>query len=80
MILTEPWFALQELLVDELAAGVDAMSREALFEAFHITSSAVHVLSGMRSSQALGPLTSVLLPPLPLLNTAQQVSHWKGLW
>eukprot|EP00775_Hariotina_reticulata_P008036 gene8036-8231_t len=63
----------QELLVDELAAGVDAMSREALFEAFNITSSAVQTLSGMRSSQALGPLTSVLLPPLPLLNTAHQV-------
>jgi hypothetical protein len=67
---------MQELLVDELAAGVDAMSREALFEAFNMTSSAVGTLSGMRASQALGPLTSVLLPPLPLLTTAQQVSNY----
>jgi aarF domain-containing kinase len=57
--------ALQELLVDEMAAVVDAMSREALGEALRMTLSNTVAVSALRSIEALGPLRGLVLP-LPL--------------
>lgn len=51
--------------MDEMAAAVDAMSREALGEALRMTLSNTVATSALRSIQALGPLHSLVIP-LPL--------------
>lgn len=59
--------AVQELLVEEMVAAVDAMSREAVGEALRMTLSSTAAVSALRSVEALGPLRSLVLPmPLPL--------------
>jgi aarF domain-containing kinase len=57
----------QELIVDELVAGVDAMSREALGEAVRMVLSSAGTIASLRSGDALGPLRVMLfpLPPMP---------------
>lgn len=57
----------QELIVEELVAAVDAMSREALGEALRLVLSSAGAVTALRSVEALGPLRSMLMPlPLPL--------------
>eukprot|EP00798_Chlamydomonas_sp_ICE-L_P016541 gene16541-22770_t len=57
----------QELIVEELVAATDAMSREALSEALRMIMSSASVVSTLRSVEALGPLRNMLLPlPLPM--------------
>ncbi|GFR50186.1 hypothetical protein Agub_g12356 [Astrephomene gubernaculifera] len=57
----------QELIVEEMVAAVDAMSREALGEALRLVLSSAGAVTALRSVEALGPLRSMLMPlPLPL--------------
>ncbi|KAG2436368.1 hypothetical protein HXX76_006675 [Chlamydomonas incerta] len=57
----------QELIVEEMVAAVDAMSREALGEALRLVMSSAGAVTALRSVEALGPLRSMLMPlPLPL--------------
>ncbi|KXZ44555.1 hypothetical protein GPECTOR_65g173 [Gonium pectorale] len=57
----------QELIVEEMVAAVDAMSREALGEALRLVLSSAGAVTTLRSVEALGPLRSMLMPlPLPL--------------
>lgn len=60
----------QELLVDELVAAVDALSREALSETLHLVLGSAPVALAMSSLEAAGPLRPLLLPftgPLELM-------------
>ncbi|KAG1653988.1 hypothetical protein FOA52_007181 [Chlamydomonas sp. UWO 241] len=57
----------QELIVEELVAATDAMSREALGEAFRMVMGSATAVSTLRGMEALGPLRAMLLPiPLPM--------------
>lgn len=57
----------QELIVEEMVAAVDAMSREALGEALKLVLSSAGAVTALRSVEALGPLRSMLMPlPLPM--------------
>ncbi|KAG2484763.1 hypothetical protein HYH03_016417 [Edaphochlamys debaryana] len=57
----------QELIVEEMVAAVDAMSREAMGEALRLVLSSAGAVTALRSVEALGPLRSMLMPlPLPL--------------
>ena len=56
----------QELIVEELVAAADAMSREALGEAVRMVLDSSATLAALRSIEALGPLRAMFLPlPLP---------------
>jgi aarF domain-containing kinase len=60
----------QELLVDELVAAVDALSREALSETLRLVLGSAPVALAMSSLEAAGPLRPLLLPftgPLELM-------------
>jgi aarF domain-containing kinase len=60
----------QELLVDELVAAVDALSREALSETLRLVLGSAPVALAMTSLEAAGPLRPLLLPftgPLELM-------------
>jgi aarF domain-containing kinase len=60
----------QELLVEELVAAVDALSREALSETLRLVLGSAPVALAMSSLEAAGPLRPLLLPftgPLELL-------------
>mmetsp|Transcript_16307 Transcript_16307/g.35263 ORF Transcript_16307/g.35263 Transcript_16307/m.35263 type:complete len:1034 (+) Transcript_16307:166-3267(+) len=57
----------QELIVEELVAAIDAMSREALSEALRLVMSSATTVAALRSMEALGPLRAMLMPlPLPM--------------
>ncbi|GAX83432.1 hypothetical protein CEUSTIGMA_g10857.t1 [Chlamydomonas eustigma] len=57
----------QELIVEELVAVIDAMSREALSEALRLVLGSATAVTALRSVEALGPLRAMLLPlPLPM--------------
>lgn len=57
----------QELIVEELVAAIDAMSREALGEALKLVMSSASTVAALRGMEALGPLRSMLMPlPLPM--------------
>ena len=59
--------ALQQLIVEELVAVIDAMSREALSEALRLVMGSATAVTALRSVEALGPLRAMLMPlPLPL--------------
>lgn len=61
----------QELLVDELVAAVDALSREALSETLRLVLGSAPVALAMSSIEAAGPLRPLLLPftgPLEILS------------
>eukprot|EP00798_Chlamydomonas_sp_ICE-L_P028315 gene28315-31427_t len=61
----------QEILVEELVAATDAMSREALSEALGMVMSSATVVSSLRSVEALGPLRAMLIPlPMPLFGSS----------
>jgi aarF domain-containing kinase len=65
--LTSASWSAQELMVDEMVAAVDAMSREALGEALRLTLASSAAVTALRSVEALGPLRGMLFPmPLPL--------------
>ena len=58
---------MQELVVEEMVAAVDALSREALGEALKMALSSAATVSTVRSIEALGPLRAMILPmPLPV--------------
>ena len=58
---------MQELVVEEMVAAVDALSREALGEALKLALSSAATVSTVRSIEALGPLRAMILPmPLPV--------------
>lgn len=60
----------QELLVEELVAAVDALSREALSETLRLVLGSAPVALAMSSLEAAGPLRPLLLPftgPLELM-------------
>lgn len=60
----------QELLVEELVAAVDALSREALSDALRLVLGSAPVALAMSSLEAAGPLRPLLLPftgPLELM-------------
>ena len=60
------WYCLQ-LIVEELVAVIDAMSREALSEALRLVMGSATAVTALRSVEALGPLRAMLMPlPLPL--------------
>ncbi len=52
----------QELLVDEMVAAVDAMSRELLSDLLRQFLSSLPATLTMSALEALGPLRTVLLP------------------
>jgi len=57
----------QELIVEELVAATDAMSREALSESLRMVVGSASAMSALRGMEALGPLRAMLLPiPLPM--------------
>ena len=57
----------QELIVDELVAAVDAMSRQGLSEALKLVLGSATAVSALRNVEALGPLRTMLMPiPLPM--------------
>ena len=53
---------LQELLVDELVAAVDAMSREALSQVFAMYLGSLPATATFRAVEALGPFRTFLFP------------------
>lgn len=55
---------LQELLVDEMVAAVDAMSKESLSQLFATFLGSVPVAASIRTMDALGPLRPILFPLL----------------
>jgi aarF domain-containing kinase len=56
-----------QLIVEELVAVIDAMSREALSEALRLVMGSATAVTALRSVEALGPLRAMLMPlPLPL--------------
>jgi aarF domain-containing kinase len=57
----------QKLLVDEMVAAVNALTREALGEALKLVLASNSAVTALRNIEALGPLRTVVLPmPLPL--------------
>ncbi|KAG1666030.1 hypothetical protein FOA52_006904 [Chlamydomonas sp. UWO 241] len=56
----------QELIVEELVAATDAMSRAGLSEAFRLVMSSAAAVSALSSVEALGPLRAMLSPLSPL--------------
>ena len=68
----------QELVVDELVAAVDALSREAVGEAFSMVLSSATTIATLQSVEALGPLRAMFMPvPMPvdmLHNMAPSIS------
>lgn len=57
----------QELVVEEMVAAVDALSREALGEALRLALSSNAAVTTLRSIEALGPLRAMILPmPMPV--------------
>eukprot|EP00798_Chlamydomonas_sp_ICE-L_P030592 gene30592-35603_t len=66
----------QELIVEELVAATDAMSREALSEGLVMVMSSATMVSSLRSVEALGPLRAVIMPfpvPLEIISSMQPV-------
>lgn len=56
-----------QLIVEELVAATDAMSREALSEALRLVMGSATAVAALRSVEALGPLRAMILPiPLPI--------------
>lgn len=57
---------LQELVVEEMVAAVDALSREALGEALRVALNSSAAVTTLRSMEALWPLHAMMLPmPMP---------------
>lgn len=63
---------LQELLVDEMVAAVDAMSKEALSQVFATFLGSAPVAAAIRTMDALGPLRPFVFP---LLTPAEVVQR-----
>lgn len=56
-----------QLIVEELVAATDAMSREAMSEALHLLLGSATAVSALRGMGSLGPLRAMLMPiPLPM--------------
>lgn len=57
---------MQELVVDEMVAAVDALSREALGEALRLALNSSAAVTTLRSMEALWPLHAMMVPmPMP---------------
>ena len=63
-MMTAVWCCAQELLVDELVAGADALGREAISGICRTVLGTPPALATFGTLQALGPLR-LLLAPLP---------------
>lgn len=62
----------QELIVEELVAAVDAMSREALSEALRLVLGSATVVTALKGVEALGPLRAMLMPlPMDMLHSME---------
>ncbi len=70
-------FCKQELLVDELVAGADAIGREAVSEVCRVVLGTPPALATFGTLQALGPLRLLLAPfptPFEVLNRCTPLS------
>lgn len=66
--------ALQEMIVDEMIAAVNALTREALGEALRVVLASNAAVLALRNIEALGPLRAVLMPaPLPIFLRSNSV-------
>lgn len=58
---------MQKLMVEEMVAAINALTREALCEAFKVVFASNAAVTALRNTEALGPLRAVLAPiPTPL--------------
>jgi aarF domain-containing kinase len=58
---------MQRLIVEEMVAAINALTREALCEAFKVVFASNAAVTALRNAEALGPLRALLLPiPTPL--------------
>ncbi|CAG9463928.1 unnamed protein product [Pedinophyceae sp. YPF-701] len=64
MIFSEEGAHVQELLVDELVASVDALSREAMGELVRIVVGSAGVTTALNEMEAFGPMTPIMVRPM----------------
>lgn len=58
---------MQKLIVEEMVAAINALTREALCEAFKVVFASNAAVTALRNTEALGPLRAILAPiPTPL--------------
>jgi hypothetical protein len=58
---------MQKLIVEEMVAAINALTREALCEAFKVVVASNAAVTALRNTEALGPLRAILAPiPQPL--------------
>lgn len=58
---------MQDLIVKEMVAAINALTREALCEAFKVVFASNAAVTALRNTEALGPLRAILAPiPTPL--------------
>lgn len=58
---------MQKLIVEEMVAAVNALTREALCEVFKVVFASNAAVTALRNTEALGPLRAILAPiPTPL--------------
>jgi aarF domain-containing kinase len=58
---------MQKLIVEEMVAAINALTREALCEAFKVVVASDAAVTALRNTEALGPFRAILAPiPQPL--------------